>query len=258
MTVREAKQNLADIRACHGDGSGYGLQAFQQLSQAYAAEGRRIDELSHRSADELERFFAQTIPGPDGHTYWDGPARFVKNDGVSKVPARWWWEHLHSAIPNTTVRLRPVCGERNCITPAHQLLYQGAPSRRFTDTQMIGSLQVLSLRLGHTPTMRDWDASGLSPSKEMYRERFGTWKKALRAAGLNPVRQTSSRAPFDYVRSLRAAKKLIGHWPTRTEFASPSVRDHLKSRKLPTSTRMVYAKLGAVTWEHALRKAGKK
>lgn len=255
MTVREAKQNLTNVRALHGSGSGYGLQAFQQLSQAYAAEGRHIDDLDQRSPVEEERFFASTIQGPDGHVYWQGWRYFTRNDKALRSPVRWWWEFTHNPI-SRQLSVKPTCGDPACINPEHcQLEDQSRRLRRYTDERLIGGLQVLAMRLGRTPTEKDWRESGLDPAFSLFAYRFGSWIKALDAAGLDPI--PSVRRPIDYIRALQAARALIGHWPTLTDFNSVTVRTHLKDRKLPTSARMVYEKIGP-GWEDALRRAGKR
>ncbi len=58
---------------------------------------------------------------------------------------------------------------------------------------------MLALRLGHPPTSREWDASGLHPKRRAVSARFGgSWSGALRKAGLDDTpRRGPSRAFSD-------------------------------------------------------------
>jgi len=59
-------------------------------------------------------------------------------------------------------------------------------------------------RLGHVPTRREIDADKSVPSSMTFRRAFGSWGKALRAAGLEPQKPHPSEA---CLRAVSAAKK---------------------------------------------------
>ncbi len=254
--LRDHEAELARIREEDGRGSSRALAAFQALSQAYAARGRRIDDLRSYSPDEAERFFANTAPGTDGHVYWlAGERSFVRNDGSQRRPIRWWWERHFGPLEQYDV-IKPACGELRCINPEHAVLEPRSDRRlRFTDEQIIGALQVAALRLGHAPRQRAWDGV---PSRETIQGRFGGWDKALAAAGIerDEWRGAHRRSSADCIEALRAARRLLGHWPWADEFVTARVREHLKRLGLPTSRETLRTHLGS--WQEGLRKAGKR
>lgn len=255
--LRELHAELRRVRLVHGRGSSQGLEAFQRLNAAAAKKGVRLDALRQYSENETERFFAHTIPGPDGHTYWDGPHDFYRNDHKYRRPARWWWEHVHGTIASGTLRLTPTCGERGCITPDHQVLAHFA-KERYSDQAMLGAIQVIAMRLGRTPMYEEFARMGGKPSGNVYAQRFGGFTRAVAAAGLPPAenRRGLPVSADDCVQSIRAARTELGHWPAYAEWRSVEMRAHLKTLHLPTSHHTIYKNLGP-TWADVLRKAGK-
>lgn len=233
-------------------------QAFENLFRAAAKEGQPLDALRRYTADEGERFFAQTIPGIDGHVYWDGWVdRFKRNDGKTRVPRRWWWAHVHGAEPGYYEDIVPTCGELNCINPEHCEQGRGLRRQRFTTEQMLGAIRVAALRLGRAPVSTEWDGLGLKPSRTLYKLRFGTWGNAIRSAGLEYVHSHDggySASPADCIEAIRHVRKALGHWPTVTEFRASG--ELLGKANLPTDRRTVMKHLGP--WHEALRKAGKR
>jgi hypothetical protein len=80
----------------------------------------------------------------------------------------------------------------------------------------IAELQRVAKQLGHTPTHREFNEHGSMGNASVTR-RFGTWNKALKAAGLEPnkidkVTKTQALA------ELKRVAKQLGHTPTAAEF----------------------------------------
>lgn len=254
-TLQEIRSELLAVRAAGGYGSASkGKALFDQLCAEAARQGRPLTMLNLYSPNEVERFFSRTLPGPDGHVYWTGGKVFRRNDGANRLPIRWWWQHKHgpiTAFEDVTL----TCGDAKCINPEHAQVGRSERRMMFTDTQMIGSLQVAAMRAGHTPSELEWAALGLRPSATNYRLRFGSWTNACRAAGLKPKGgRTESEASA--IASLRHVLTFLGHWPSATEFVSHVVRDELRRVGLPSAHTTIRSYLGGI-WADALRKAGK-
>lgn len=227
--------------------------AYERWFAQACAEGRPPDALLLDSGSDSERFFARTIPGPDGHTYWALKSFLFALNGGGHRHARWWWyERANGPQPRGT--LGATCGESHCITPEHQRFVPWSEAqRRFTDEQMIGALQVVALRLGHTPTAVEYQRELGKPSREIISIRFGGWENAVRAAGLEPSpASVHRRGPEDCIAALRHLADYLGHPPTDTEF-----RQHgavLRAAGLPPSSTTIRLYLGG--WKQALKKAG--
>jgi hypothetical protein len=147
-----------------------------------AAQGRPPDALRQHSLDESERFWANTVPGPDGHTYWTGGKEFRRNTGVGITPQRWVWKRAHGDISNR-VSVFPTCGERHCVTLDHLDAAPLHDRRHYTDDQLIGAGQVAAMRLGRMPGMAWWDAHIKSPNRKTILRRFGSWPRFRRLVG---------------------------------------------------------------------------
>lgn len=161
-------------------------QEFEQWFRERCAEGRPPDALDQRIEDEAERFFSKLAQGAEGHVYWMGAQQFRTNDGRSILPRRWWWFHTHGESAER-VQVVPVCGAPHCISPRHMKAISWSElKRRYTDEQMIGALQVVAMRLGRAPTLKEWTQQKLQPHQQAIVARFGTWNEAMRAAGLEP------------------------------------------------------------------------
>ncbi len=162
------------------------LAAYNAWFKQSCAEGNPPDALRSNAGTEPERFFARTIPGVDGHTYWNGGSwRFRLDSGGERHPRWWWYERVNG--PQGRGRLGAVCGERNCVTPEHQRFIPWSElRRRFSDEQLLGVVQAIALRLKHTPTAVEYHSFKRSPSREIISVRFGGWENAMRAAGLDP------------------------------------------------------------------------
>lgn len=153
-------------------------------------EGRPLDQLRIYSPDEEERFWAQTIDGPDGHVYWQGSQTFRDNGGGYQNPQRWVWQRTHGKL-DYGEQIVSGCGTENCVAAEH-LRHRPRRERAgygMSDEQVIGGLQALALRLGHAPSARDWNEAGHKLGAAGVAWRFGkTWPRALAAAGLRAQR----------------------------------------------------------------------
>lgn len=254
--LRELRLELRRVREVYGPRSSQGLEAFQRLCRESFLQGQPIDQLRRHTTNEVERFFARTVQGTDGHVYWNGRRDFRRNDGALRTPARWWWEHVHGTIGSSTRRVSTTCDQPNCINPEHSKCENFNTEKRRTDEQLIGALQVAAMRLGRTPTTGDWAKEGLSPTSQIFARRFGSWGNACRAAGLDyhPVGST----PEQCVTTLRFARDYLGEWPTVWDFRSRAdLKQALAEAGLPTSDNVIYKHLGP-TWQESLLKAGKR
>ena len=251
-TVRQLRDELYRIRT-EKPGTGYAHDAYIRYMREASRLGLNPTALREDSKDETERFFARTVPGPDGHVYWTGAkGGFKRNDGGVRTPARWWWEHVHGPIGTTTYRTYPTCGDKACINPEHIELRHYRPER-YSENFCIGALQVYVMRHGHAPSSDGWDRAGLKPTSGAFVLKFGSWNKALRAAGIEPRRQGgqayTEKSCLDAIRFLHSK---LGHWPDSTEFDSG--REALRAAGLPTSRMTIRNKLGK-NWDEVIAKA---
>lgn len=233
--LHDLRENLKLTTEVYGAGSMRTTTAFEQLVRVAADAGTPIDALRHHVDDEVERFFSYTIPGLDGHVYWDGPRLFMQNDGMARTAARWWWHHVHANLPSNKDDLANKCGEKHCINPEHFAKERVRGYQiQWPDTRMIGAIQVVAMRLGHTPTAIEWDANDFSPRSRTIQERFLTWDRAMAAAGLRPSEFVSrTRDKTDVLRGIQLVRRLLGKWPTQAEY--PRFAPELRAAGLPTT-----------------------
>ena len=225
--------------------------AYGRWFNRACADGTPPDALRVHTADEVERFFARTIQGPDGHVYWDGNLAkgFRRNDGRYRKATWWWWERVHG--PAERGRLDPSCGEQHCINPEHLVFVPwGDIKQRYSDMQIIGALQVAAMRLGHPPTTSEWRRLDISPTDTIIAQRFGSWSNALRAAGLEP-RERVVASEEQCIASVRFVSRLVGHAASRQEMRAHA--RELGEAGLPSGTT-VERRFGR--WADVLRKAG--
>lgn len=228
--------------------------AYERYHKQACAEGRPPDSLVRYSGPEDERFFDQIIAGPDGHTYWDGGRRFRLDKGGERLPRYWWYEHVHGVLLERG-KLASHCGELNCITPAHQQFVSwGQIKQRYTDQQLIGAVQVVAMRLGHSPTRLEYQSErGRGPTSEILAHRFGGWRSALEAAGLEATPYTLRKITAeDCIKALKMVARLSGRMPTQKYFRVHA--DQLREAGLPSGHSSIRDHLG--TWSEARRKAG--
>ena len=71
----------------------------------------------------------------------------------------------------------------------------GAKKRyHYTKIELINQVQDLCNRLGHTPTMMDFNADSECASASAVTKYYGSWKKFLLEAGLKPNRPGKPKA----------------------------------------------------------------
>ncbi len=193
------------------------------------------------------------IAGIDGHNYWGGPQRFSLDNGRQRHPRWWWYEHLHGKLPRGS--LKPVCGELHCITPTHQRFVDWFEVRRlYTDEQLIGAVQVMAMRVGYSPTSREYNAQrGRGPTAQIIGQRFGSWGRALKAAGCKPVQKKNYSSADQCVAGLRFVAGLIGHPPNTGDYERHETQ--LREQGLPVTVGTIRKHL-APTWAEALENAG--
>jgi hypothetical protein len=254
--LRVLREELVELRRTHPRRSSVVAEAFGRLFRASCAAGLPLDGLRKHTGDEIERFFAQTIPGLDGHVYWDGARYgFARNDGKLRTPRRWWWAHVNGVEPGQYEDIVSTCGEQNCINPEHCEQGRGLRRERVGREAMLGSVRVAALRLGRAPNSMEWNTLGLNPTRKTLVQRFGSWENVIREAGVEyghiPGRKASPRLCIE---ALRFARKQLGHWPSYREFLR--VAPLLRAEGLPSASVTIRKHLGG--WAEALYKAGKR
>ena len=116
--------------------------------------------------------------------------------------------------------------------------------RRYTDDEILAELRASAVRLGRSPTMREFAGdpdAGVHPQTVI--EHFGTWNAAKRAAGLQPRRFISRE---ELVTQLRELGEDLGRTPT--------VRDIEERRSRMASKSLIWHTFGSLA--AALKEAG--
>jgi integrase len=88
---------------------------------------------------------------------------------------------------------------------------------RLSDRQLLAALRECAEQLGAPPTQRQVDANREAPSAATYRRRFGSWTRALKAAGFPPRSQArlDREEILDRFQDTVAA---LGGFPTEGQF----------------------------------------
>ena len=251
--LRAELQRLNDEGARRSDRAA----AFDRLLNVSCAQGRPIDGLDTRNPNECERFFESVISGVDGHAYWGGPKpqQFIRNDRRTRSPRRWWWVHVHGEI-TAYEDIVPACGDSNCIAPAHQEKGRELRRIRYTESQVIGTIQVVAMRLGRAPLSNEWDRMRMRPSASvvLYRLNVRSWADAMRRAGLQPTTISGARGlnAETAKQAVLAASEFLGHPVSAQEFRLAEVNAHLKSLNLPVTPGSIRRNIGP-TWPDVLR-----
>ena len=116
--------------------------------------------------------------------------------------------------------------------------------RRYTNEQILEELRASALRLGRSPTMREFAGDPeIAVHPQTVIEHFGTWNAAKRAAGLTPRRFISREELLDQLRGLADE---LGRLPT--------ARDLEEHRRTMASKSLIWHTFGSLT--AALREAG--
>jgi hypothetical protein len=130
------------------------------------------------------------------------------------------------------------------IDPAELAAFQAGIRRRYSDEDILEQLRACADALGRSPTMREFEAhEGSSVHPQTVIERFGSWNRAKRDAGLVP-RRFATRD--ELLQCLRVLGERIGRVPT-----SKDIDEH---RGLVPSKSLYWHTFGSLT--NALREAG--
>ncbi len=113
-----------------------------------------------------------------------------------------------------------------------------------SEAEMLEALQSLAKELGRTPMMAD--VGGNAPGASTYTQHFGSWNKALEAAGLEVSRRTGM-SDDEMLEKLRVLAKKLGR--------TPSCNDADAIKNMPGN--IAYAKHFG-SWNKALEAAGLK
>lgn len=143
-------------------------------------------------------------------------------------------------------------------------LYEDRGHERFSDDELLEFLRRAQRFLGRVLSAKDYTeyADGRRtprghrwPTKETHIHRFGSWRKALFAAGLDahdPLKIAKER-PFtaeDCLGAIRRAHRDLGRIPTRREYAAYAQA----SKRTRPGLAVISRRCG--TWTETLRKAG--
>ena len=130
------------------------------------------------------------------------------------------------------------------VDPKALAEFQAGIRKRYSDEEILGQLKSCAARLGRSPTMREFSEDAettIHPQTVI--ERFGSWNRAKRAAGLVPRRFATKE---ELLRCLRELGERIGRTPT--------AKDVDAHRGLVPSKSLYWHTFGSLT--NALREAG--
>jgi Homing endonuclease associated repeat len=130
------------------------------------------------------------------------------------------------------------------VDPKALAEFQAGIRKRYSDAEILGQLKACAERLGRSPTMRDFAGdpeTTIHPQTVI--ERFGSWNRAKRAAGLVPRRFATKE---ELLRCLRELGERLGRTPT--------AKDVDANRGLVPSKSLYWHTFGSLT--NALREAG--
>jgi hypothetical protein len=130
------------------------------------------------------------------------------------------------------------------VDPKALAEFQAGIRKRYSDEDILGQLKSCAVRLGRSPTMREFsDDAETTIHPQTVIERFGSWNRAKRAAGLVPRRFATKE---ELLRCLRELGETIGRTPT--------AKDVDAHRGLVPSKSLYWHTFGSLT--NALREAG--
>jgi Homing endonuclease associated repeat len=130
------------------------------------------------------------------------------------------------------------------VDPQALAEFQAGIRKRYSDEDILGQLKSCAERLGRSPTMREFSEdteTKIHPQTVI--ERFGSWNRAKRAAGLVPRRFATKE---ELLRCLRELGEKLGRTPT--------AKDIDANRGLVPSKSLYWHTFGSLT--NALREAG--
>jgi hypothetical protein len=130
------------------------------------------------------------------------------------------------------------------VDPQALAEFRAGIRQRYTDEEILGQLQSCAEALGRSPTMREFEHHpDTHAHPQTVIERFGSWNRAKRAAGLVPRRFATKD---ELLQCLRDLGERIGRVPTS--------RDIDTHRGLVPSKSLYWHTFGSLT--DALREAG--
>jgi hypothetical protein len=130
------------------------------------------------------------------------------------------------------------------VDPKALAEFRAGIRKRYTDEEILEQLRACAEALARSPTMREFEAhEGSSVHPQTVIERFGSWNRAKREAGLVP-RRFATRD--ELLQCLRELGERIGRVPT-----SKDIDEH---RGLVPSKSLYWHTFGSLT--NALREAG--
>ena len=130
------------------------------------------------------------------------------------------------------------------IDPKALAAFQAGIRKRYTDAEILGQLTECAQRLGRSPTMREFEADGSTTvHPQTVIERFGSWNRAKREAGLRPRRFATREELLGCLRELGAQLERV-----------PTAKDLDAHRGRVPSKSLYWHTFGSLT--KALREAG--
>lgn len=209
QTVLELKQGIDDLHPpIAGDNEAhYGPNSHERFTLNIATpefKKRTVDIIKMlqnlqvrrpRSQEELI-ISLQTLSGQLGRS------PFVSDVGKNNLPV---WSTYAKAFGSWNDALRAAGLEINV-------------NRGYTPERLIQDIRDLAEDLGRVPTRRDCKAKEDTASQKVYTKVFGSWNKALEAAGLVVNRRTEFITDQELLEHLSRYIEQLGHIPTSQEY----------------------------------------
>ena len=130
------------------------------------------------------------------------------------------------------------------VDPKALAEFQAGIRKRYSDAEILGQLESCAERLARSPTMREFaEDTETTIHPQTVIERFGSWNRAKRAAGLVPRRFATKE---ELLRCLRELGEKLGRTPT--------AKDVDANRGIVPSKSLYWHTFGSLT--NALREAG--
>ena len=142
------------------------------------------------------------------------------------------------------MRSKTVFSALDAIDHARLAAFQAGMRKRYSDDQILEELRTCAVRIGKSPTMREFEAdSATTVHPQTVIEHFGSWNAAKRQAGLVPRRFATRE---ELLQLLRELGEEIGRVPT--------AKDVEARRGTMPSKSLYWHTFGSLT--SALREAG--
>ncbi len=185
---------------CGGCGEGWHVNPEARTCLDCHARGRRRARPPGDELIELIRAWATETGAPPRVTDWT-----ADNDKWDREYPRWPY--------------RGTVTDRFGSWPAAlQIAGFASYVRRWSDEQILTALRELAGELGRSPTPADLDARPHLFASNLLGQRFGSYERALLAAGLVPGRRTWTRKAV--IEGLTRFHRERGRWPTSTDLRS--------------------------------------